>query len=213
MADYVVITTQFTKAWATLSKNTYNSSLSDTYCPKKSEIVDTFKCKVRNSIKTWDDNELVATQDVYATYASCTCNNCYKSQTTCNNCNTAVCACNSQSDSPCTGNCNDHETTCNCQACNAAQSDKSCDTNCPSHTTVPSCTSCNTAVVNPCDSNCNQHKVTCDCNTCNGTVSSTCNSNCTSHTVTCSCVSCNNTYCNCQSGQTNYECGGIEEVK
>lgn len=139
MADYVVITTQFVKAWADLAKNEYNSSLSDTYCPKKSEIVDTFKCKVRDSVKTWENNELVATQDVYATYASCTCNGCYDSQTTCS-CNGGVCACNSQSNTPC------------------------------------------------------------------GT-------NCTSHTATASCTGCNGSYCTgCHSGQTNYECGGIEEV-
>ena len=49
MADYVVITAQFTKAWATLSKNTYSSSLSDKYCPTRSEIENTFKCKIRNN--------------------------------------------------------------------------------------------------------------------------------------------------------------------
>lgn len=166
MADYVVITTQFTKAWATLSKNTYNSSLSDTYCPKKSEIVDTFGCKVRNNVKTWENNELVATQDVYATYASCTCNNCYKSQTTCN-CNTAQCTCNSQSDTP-------------------------CGTNCPSHQYIEACTSCNGSVG----------------------VATSCGSNCSPHSATGSCTDCNSSYCTgCHSGQTNYECGGIEEVK
>ena len=166
MADYVVITTQFVKAWEQKKKNEYNSSLSDTYCPKKSEIVNTFGCKVRNSVKTWENNELVATQDVYATYASCTCNGCYDSQTTCS-CNGGVCNCNSQSDIP-------------------------CGTNCTSHTQVDACTSCNGTVG----------------------VDSPCDSNCSPHSATGSCTSCNGSYCaGCHSGQTNYECGGIEEVK
>ena len=166
MADYVVITTQFVKAWADLAKNEYNSSLSDTYCPKKSEIVDTFGCKVRNNVKTWGNNELVATQDVYATYASCTCDACYDAQTTCS-CNGGVCNCNSQSDTP-------------------------CGTNCTSHQYIEACTSCygSYGVDAPCDSNCSPHS------------------------ATGSCTSCNGSYCaGCHSGQTNYECGGIEEVK
>lgn len=166
MADYVVITTQFVKAWADLAKNEYNSSLSDTYCPKKSEIENTFKCKVRNSVKkVWNDNELVATQDVYATYASCTCDGCYYSQEKCN-CNTAQCTCNSQSDTP-------------------------CGTNCTSHHHIDACISCNGTVG----------------------VDSPCDSNCSPHSATGSCTGCNSSYCGCHSGQTNYECGGIEEVK
>ena len=189
MADYVVITTKTAKAWGNCPSHNYG--LDDKYCPTRSEIENKFKCSIRTEAKSsWASNELVAAYDVYRNHLTCTvCNDCYSGQTTCN-CNTGVCICNN------------------------AQEKESCKTNCNSHTWSCDCNACNSGVTNPCNTNCS-HTLIVGCTSCNGTVgtATSCSSNCSPHSATGSCTGCNSSYCGCHSGQTNYECGGIEEVK
>ena len=212
MADYVVITTKTAKAWGNCPSHNYG--LDDEYCPTRSEIENKFKCSIRTEAKSsWASNELVAAYDVYRNHLTCTvCNDCYSGQTTCN-CNTGVCICNNaQEKESCRTNCNSHTWSCSCNACNNGVTNP-CNTNC-SHILIPGCISCNgTVTATSCNTNCS-HTLIPGCISCNGTVTATpCSSNCRPHNATGGCTSCHGNYCTgCHSGQTNYECGGIEEV-
>ena len=182
--------------------NTYKDN-SDNY-----DIANNYINEIRNNVKTWNSTELVATKDVYATYASCTCNVCYSGQRSCT-CNSGQtsCECNTgQKDYGC-----DDQTPCNC---NTGQTPCSCHSDqdaepCPCNTGQKPCT-CNTGQANhgcvghkPCY--CNRGQTACPCNTgqkpCTayGCSSETCYDNCATngcrHTATCTINGCTHDPC------------------